>query len=363
MAVQLSAQLSAARAGARDPAGSSSARLPARPPDHLCGLGYAPSDPRQSDAETTVLVHAERLLNMVHAYCAIRDSWTGWLRGDAMSRTLYERIVPEMRALRDAERRIIDKPSVTLLAVLDYAARARAAVPAYTPRETTDYPQSALSNAVREVCERMIADAERAALVARQASARAYAARMTQAIERERAEEARRQQAMADASVSETPEEVARATAALEARIAVYERERQRVLAEAGAGSGAEAADEEAAATDSPVSEAGSTVTPKPRGIEVVWHVVSRRWRAVRLEPTPETAPAFARRLVLIDRGARGGMLRAFGEPALDSLRETINGVTIRFAHRPAPAKHLRRDRYEAPLTPTQVRKMREARA
>ena len=95
----------------------------------------------KATAESEVCRHAERLLNMVHAYCEIRDSWTGWLRGDAMSRTLYERIVPEMRALRDAERRIMDTPSVTLLAVLDYAARAREAVPAYTPRETIDYPQ------------------------------------------------------------------------------------------------------------------------------------------------------------------------------------------------------------------------------
>ena len=100
--------------------------LSARPPDHLCGLGYSPADPRQSDAERKVCWHAERMLNMVHAYCQIRDSWTGWLRGSAMSRTLYERIVPEMRALQGAERRVIGTPSVTLLAVLDYAApRAR----------------------------------------------------------------------------------------------------------------------------------------------------------------------------------------------------------------------------------------------
>ena len=150
-----------------------------------------------------------------------------------MSRTLYERIVPEMRALLGAERRVLDTPSVTLLAVLDYAARAREAVPAYTPRETIDYPQPPVSDAVREACERMSADAEQAALAARQASAREYAARMTQAIERERAEEARRQQAMADAGVTETPEEAKRAQAALEARIAVYERERRRALTEA----------------------------------------------------------------------------------------------------------------------------------
>ena len=158
----LSARLPARRPSAPLPAGHPSARLPARPPDPLCGLGYSPSDPRQSDAEGKVCRHAERLLNMVHAYCEIRDSWTGWLRGSAMSRTLHERIVPEMRALRDAERRIVDQPSVTLLAVLDYAARARQAVPAYTPLATIDYPQPPVPDAVREACERMIAEAEKA---------------------------------------------------------------------------------------------------------------------------------------------------------------------------------------------------------
>ena len=132
-----------------------------QPPDHLCGLGYSPADARQSAAEGEVCLHAERLLNMVHAYCEIRDSWIGWLRGDALSRTLYQRIVPEMRALRDAERRVIDTPSVTLLAVLDYAARARKAVPQYTPRAKIDYPQPPVPDAVRTACERMIADADR----------------------------------------------------------------------------------------------------------------------------------------------------------------------------------------------------------
>ena len=89
---------------------------------------------------------------MVHAYCEIRDSWTGWLRGSAMSRTLHERIVPEMRALRDVERRIVDQPSVTLLAVLDYAARARQAVPAYTPLATID--SSAAARAGRRCARR-----------------------------------------------------------------------------------------------------------------------------------------------------------------------------------------------------------------
>ena len=328
----------------------STPRRHARPPDHLCGLGYSPADPGQSAAESEVCRHAERMLNMVHAYCQIRDSWTGWLRGDAMSRTLYERIVPEMRALRDAERRILDTPSVTLLAVLDYAARARKAVPAYTPRKTIDYPQPSVPDAVRKACERMSADAEQAALAARQASARSYAARMTQAIERERAEEARRQQAMTGAGVTETPEESRQAQAALEARIAVYEAERQRALADAVLGPDGEAVDKEVAATPAPVPEAGSTVT---------WRIASRGWRKTVLEPTPETAPAFARRLVLIDRGARGGTLRAFGERTLDGRRETINGVVVRFAHRASLAARLRRDRFEASLTPTQVRELR----
>ncbi|MDE0203978.1 MAG: hypothetical protein OXK73_16275 [Rhodospirillaceae bacterium] len=210
----------------------SSSRHRARPPDHLCGLGYSPADARQSATENEVCRHAERLLNMVHAYCEIRDSWIGWLRGDAMNRTLYERIVPEMRALQGAERRVIDTPSVTLLAVLDYAARARKAVPAYTPRETVDYPQPPLADDVREACGRMAAQAEVAERAARRASARAYAARMADAIERERAEEQRRQRAMKEHGVTETPEDAARAKAQLEARIAVYQRELDRVSAQ-----------------------------------------------------------------------------------------------------------------------------------
>ena len=132
----------------------------------------------------------------------------------------------------------------------------------------------------------------------------------------------------------------------------VYEGERQRARADAGLGSDGEAMDKEAAATGSPVPEARSTVT---------WRVVSRGWRKTVLEPTPETAPAFARRLVLIDRGARGGTLRAFGEPDLDGRRKTINGVSFRFAHRASLAARLRRDRvrFEASLTPTQVRELR----
>ena len=173
---------------------------------------------------------------MVHAYCEIRDSWTGWLRGSAMSRTLHERIVPEMRALRDVERRIVDQPSVTLLAVLDYAARARQAVPAYTPLATIDYPQPPVPDAVREACKRMIAEAEKAALAARRASAREYAAGMAHAIEREREEEARRRRAMKEAGVTETPAEAEAAAARVDARIAVYQREIGRVYEEADLG-------------------------------------------------------------------------------------------------------------------------------
>ena len=173
---------------------------------------------------------------MVHAYCEIRDSWTGWLRGSAMSRTLHERIVPEMRALRDVERRIVDQPSVTLLAVLDYAARARQAVPAYTPLATIDHPQPPVPDAVREACERMIAEAEKAALAARRAGAREYAARMAYAIEREREEEARRRRAMKEAGVTETPAEAEAATDRVDARIAVYQREIRRVYEEADLG-------------------------------------------------------------------------------------------------------------------------------
>ena len=207
--------------------------MSASPPDHLCGLGYSPADSRQSAAEGAVCRHAERLLNMVHAYCEIRDSWTGWLRSGAMSRTLFQRIVPEMRQLQGAERRIVETPSVTLLAVLDYAARARTAVPTYTPREGIDYPQPPVPDAVREACARMTGEAEQAERAARRASAREYAARMANAIKREREEEARRQRAMAEAGVAETPEEAAAAKAALEARIAVYQRELDRVSAEA----------------------------------------------------------------------------------------------------------------------------------
>jgi len=340
------------------------------PPDHLCGLGYSPSDPRQSEAEGAVCLHAERLLNMVHAYCEIRDSWTGWLRASAMGRTLHERIVPEMRTLQGAERRVIDKPSVTLLAVLDYAARARQAVPAYTPRQTIDYPQPPVSAGVREACARMTADAEEAALAARRASAREYAARMSDAIERERAEEARRQKAMKDAGVTETPEEAGRAKADLESRIEVYRRELRRALAEVGP------------ALEGVPATVAQDLTPdetpeKDSGHTVVWRTRARRFGKTFLAPTPETAPAFARRLVLVDRGGRGGTLRAFSEVSLHGRRETINGVAVRLARRRSFATRLRRslaarlrrslsarlrrdrDRYEARLTPDEVREMR----
>ena len=203
---------------------------------------------------------------MVHAYCEIRDSWTGWLRGSAMSRTLHERIVPEMRALRDVERRIVDQPSVTLLAVLDYAARARQAVPAYTPLATIDYPQPPVPDAVREACERMIAEAEKAALAARRASAREYAAGMAHAIEREREEEARRRRAMKEAGVTETPAEAEAAAARVDARIAVYQREIGRVYEEADLGPDGKPTDEGAGSGRSRRKARGSRSRRKARG-------------------------------------------------------------------------------------------------
>ena len=94
----------------------------------------------------------------------------------------------------------------------------------------------------------MSADAEQAALAARQASARAYAARMTQAIERERAEEERRQRAMKEHGITETPEEAAAAAARVEARIAVYQRELDRVSDDVRAGTATRAEATEAPA-------------------------------------------------------------------------------------------------------------------
>ena len=63
-----------------------------RPADPCCGLGYSPADPRQSQAEGKVCAHADRLLNMAHAYCQIRGSWPGWVRGRSMRNTL-QRVV------------------------------------------------------------------------------------------------------------------------------------------------------------------------------------------------------------------------------------------------------------------------------
>ena len=398
----------APRFAARLPAGHPSARLPARPPDPLCGLGYSPSDPRQSDAEGKVCRHAERLLNMVHAYCEIQDSWTGWLRGSAMSRTLHERIVPEMRALRDVERRIVDQPSVTLLAVLDYAARARQAVPAYTPLATIDHPQPSVSDAVREACERMIAEAEKAALAARWASAREYAARMAYAIEREREEEARRRRAMKEAGVTETPAEAEAAAARVDARIAVYQREIGRVYEEADLGPDGKPTDEAVApegareqvapegareqvapegareqvapegareqvapegAREQVAPEAAER-SPAADGLTIAWQVHARRWGRTILTPTPETAPRFAERLVLIDRGKRGGTLRAYGGADLNDRRETVNGVAVRLVRcrsltarlRHSLTARLRRDRYEVRLTLAEVQEMRGTR-
>ena len=356
---------------------------------------------------------------MVHAYCEIRDSWTGWLRGSAMSRTLHERIVPEMRALRDVERRIVDQPSVTLLAVLDYAARARQAVPAYTPLATIDHPQPPVPDTVREACERMIAEAEKAALAARRAGAREYAARMAYAIEREREEEARRLRAMKEAGVTETPAEAEAAAARVDARIAVYQQEIRRVYEEADLGPDGKPTDEavapegareqqsrrkapgagragrrgavapeqvapegareqqsrrkarqvapegarEQVAPEGAREQVAPERSPAADGLTIAWQVHARRWGRTILTPTPETAPRFAERLVLIDRGKRGGTLRAYGKADLNDRRETVNGVSFRLRHRRSITGRLRRDaRYQARLTPAEVQEMRGTR-
>ena len=353
---------------------------------------------------------------MVHAYCEIRDSWTGWLRGSAMSRTLHERIVPEMRALHDAERRIVDQPSVTLLAVLDYAARARQAVPAYTPLATIDYPQPPVPDAVREACKRMIAEAEKAALAARRASAREYAAGMAHAIEREREEEARRRRAMKEVGVTETPAEAEAAAVRVDARIAVYQREIGRVYEEADLGPDGKPTDEAVApegarehvapegareqvapevareqvapeGAQEQIAPAAAERSPAADGLTIAWQVHAHRWGRTILTPTPETAPRFAERLVLIDRGKRGGTLRAYGKADLNDRRETINGVAVRLVRcrsltarlrhsltarlrhsltarfRHSLTARLRRDRYQARLTPAEVQEMRGTRA
>ena len=302
---------------------------------------------------------------MVHAYCEIRDSWTGWLRGSAMSRTLHERTVPEMRDLQSAEQRIVDQPSVTLLAVLDYAACARQAVPAYTPLATIDYPQPPMPDAVREACKRMIAEAEKAALAARRASAREYAAGMAHAIEREREEEARRRRAMKEAGVTETPAEAEAAAARVDARIAVYQQEIRRVYEEADLGPDGKPTDEAVAPEGAREQAAPTTAerSPAADGLTIAWQVHARRWGRTILTPTPETAPRFAERLVLIDRSKRGGTLRAYGGADLNDRRETINGVSFRLRHRRSITGRLRRDaRYQARLTPAEVQEMRGTR-
>ena len=130
-----------------------------RPAAPCCGLGFSPSDPRQRPDEGKVCAHAERPLNMVHAYCQIRDSWIGWVRGRARRNTI-QRIVSELRALQQTEERVVNKPSVTLLAVLDYAGRTRKAVPRYTPRGKIDSPQPPVSKETRDACELMSAEAK-----------------------------------------------------------------------------------------------------------------------------------------------------------------------------------------------------------
>ena len=88
----------------------------------------------------------------------------------------------------------------------------------------------------------------------------------------------------------------------------------------------------------------------------VQWRIGSRGWRKTFLVPTAETVPDFVDRprgapLVLVDRGARGGTLRAFGDSGLDGRWVTINGVAVTLQ------RHSR-NRYEARLTPAQVAAM-----
>ena len=313
-----------------------------------------------------------------------------------------------MRALRDAERRIVDQPSVTLLAVLDYAAaRAAGGAGVHTSRHDRSFRRSsparllrirsrggcALPDTVREACERMIridrsgSDDRRgreAALAARRAGAREYAARMAYAIEREREEEARRRRAMKEAGVTETPAEAEAATDRVDARIAVYQQRNPPRLrgsrprpgrrangrsGRAGRRAGASRAGRRAGAgragrrreqvryrprrrADRGLSAGNAASTRKPtsarratdeavapegareqvaRGsrsrrrtvarwdaLTIAWQVHARRWGRTILTPTPETAPRFAERLVLIDRGKRGGTLSAYGKADLE---------------------------------------------
>ena len=331
---------------------------------------------------------------------------------------------------------------------------------------------------MREACERLATDAADAALAARRAGAREYAARMAYAIEREREEEARRLRAMKEAGVTETPAEAEAAAARVDARIAVYQREIGRVYEEADLGPDGKPTDQrtkrsrrkargsmsrrkargsmsrrkargsmsrrkargsmsrrkargsmsrrksrrkargsmsrrkargsmsrrKARGSMSRRKARGSMSRRKARGsmsrrareqvapegareqvapeaaerspaadgLTIAWQVHARRWGRTILTPTPETAPRFAERLVLIDRGKRGGTLRAYGKADLNDRRETVNGVSFRLRHRRSITgrlrhsltAHLRRDaRYQAQLTPAEVQEMRGTRA
>ena len=74
---------------------------------------------------------------------------------------------------------------------------------------------------------------------------------------------------------------------------------------------------------------------------------------------------------MLIDRGKRGGTLRAYGGADLNDRRETVNGVAVRLVRcRSLTARlglsltaRLRRDAlYKARLTPAEVQEMRGTR-
>ena len=296
-----------------------------RPADPHCGLGLSPSDARQSHAEGRVCAHAERLLNMVHGYCQIRDSWTGWVRGRSMRNTI-QRIRSELRALEAAEKRVMDKPSVTLLPVLDYAARAREAVPHYTP--CPRQPQAPVLNETREACKRMSAEAGEAERVAKQAIAREYAARMAEAIRSERAEEARRQKAMDERGITETPEEAERVAAAVRRRIDLYAGERHRALTEAGLDPD-EGAPEPEYADDHD-------------DLHVVWTYGGGGLYYLDPEasgPLPERVRRPARQhkaMLLLDRKTENGrrrVLKVWTEPRQDEITLTVNGATVTATH------------------------------
>ena len=204
---------------------------------------------------------------------------------------------------------------------------------------------------------------------------------MAYAIEREREEEARRRRAMKEAGVTETPAEAEAAVARVDVRIAVYQREIGRVYEEADLGPDGKPTDEAVAPEGAREQVAPAAVerSPAADGLTVAWQVHARRWGRTILTPTPETAPRFAERLVLIDRGKRGGMLRAYGGADLNDRRETVNGVAVRLVRcrsltarlglsltarlRHSLTARLRHDRYEARLTPAEVQEMRGTRA